>query len=151
MSFNVVLFQPEIPQNTGNIGRICVGFKSKLHLIEPLGFKLEDRYLKRAGLDYWPHLDFRTHSSWEHWIESLPEEKRIFIFSTKGSSPFYDQKYQEGDWLVFGRETKGLTPEIYEKYKDKLVTIPFPGPVRSFNLSNSVAMALSEAYRQINH
>ena len=147
--FNVVLFEPEIPSNTGNIGRTCVGTWSKLHLVGKLGFELTDKYLRRAGLDYWPHLDFCHHKSWEDWWGQVPDPERVFFFSTKAQKTLYQTEFQKGDWLVFGKETKGLGEEVLTKYASHALTIPILGEIRSFNLSNSVAMVLSEGIRQV--
>lgn len=147
--FNVVLYQPEIPNNTGNIGRTCVGLWSKLHLVGPLGFSIDDKQLKRAGLDYWEHLEFEYHRQWTDFEGQLPDPERLFIFETGSKKTLFDAQFRKGDYLLFGRETKGLSPEILEKYKDRVYTIPFPGHIRSFNLSNTVAMVTCEAFRQV--
>ncbi len=149
LNFNVVLVEPEIPANTGNIGRTCVGTYSRLHLVKPLGFEITDKRLKRAGLDYWGHLELLYHENFEQWLAQVPDIKRVFFFSTKGQAPYYKPQYQPGDWLVFGKETKGIREEVLKKYSEQVVTIPFPGPVRSYNLSNTVAMALGEGMRQL--
>lgn len=147
--FNVVLFQPEIPQNTGNIGRLCVGSNCALHLIKPLGFSLDDKHMKRAGLDYWQHLTFKVYENFQDFIDKNKPE-RIFFFSKKTDKAYWDVKYQKGDYFVFGRETKGLSDEIMEQFKNNLLTIPMPGKTRSLNLSNSVSVIVYEAMRQIN-
>lgn len=147
-SFNIVLFQPEIPQNTGTIGRLAVSTNCRLHLIEPLGFSLEDKYLKRAGLDYWQHLAPSIHASWEEFLEAEHPE-RMFFISTHGEKNFFDAEYKLGDYLVFGRESAGLPKEFYEKYQDDMWLIPMPGEhSRSLNLANAVSITLYEAMRQ---
>ncbi len=148
-NFNIVLIEPEIPQNTGNIGRACVGTWSKLHLVGPLGFKIDDKKLRRAGLDYWPELDWKLYPDKASWWKEVPDPKRVFYFTTKTDQALYDVDYQEGDWFVFGKETKGLDEGWLKENWDRAVTIPFPGNVRSYNLSNSVAVALSEGMRQL--
>lgn len=145
----MVLIEPEIPQNTGNIGRTCVGTGSHLHLVGPLGFELSDKQVKRAGLDYWHHLQWTLYESWEIWWSQVPDPSRVHFFSTKAERCFYDIKLCLGDWLVFGCETRGLGPEVIESYRPQLVRIPFSGPIRSFNLANSVSMALGEGMRQL--
>lgn len=126
-----------------------MGSFSHLHLIEPLGFELSDKYLRRAGLDYWPHLQWTRHSSWEDWWKGVPDLSRVFFFTTKSKNSYTQQKFQHGDWLVFGKETKGLDESILNKYPEQALTIPFPGKIRSFNLSNAVAMVLGEGLRQL--
>lgn len=149
-NFKIVLVEPEIPQNTGNIGRTCVGTGSELHLIEPFGFEITDKNLKRAGLDYWQHLKWFKYPNFEEWKKTVPDMNRVFFFSTKASKSYYEIKYQPGDYLVFGRETKGLPPEIIEQYKDQLIKIPQYGPVRSLNVATAAAIALYEGLRQVN-
>lgn len=145
---NIVLVAPEIPQNTGNIGRLCVSTDSRLHLIKPLGFQLEDKYLKRSGMDYWAHLDLHIYENWEEFMAKNSPE-RFFFLTTHGTKSFWDVEYQDGDYLVFGNEGHGLPPEFYQMYEDKMVIIPMPGAFhRSFNLANSVSIALFEALRQ---
>ncbi len=146
--FNIVLIEPEIPQNTGNIGRTCVGTWSKLHLVGKLGFEITDKNLKRSGLDYWPHLEWVHHPDWETWWKQVKNPERVFFFSTHADKSFYDLKLQKGDWLVFGKETKGLGPEIIEKYREQLVKLPMLGPIRSLNVATTVAIAVYEGLRQ---
>ena len=148
-NFNVVLVEPEIPQNTGNIGRICAGSYSHLHLVEPLGFDLSDKQVKRAGLDYWPGLQWSRHTSLEAWRVTVKDYRRVFFFSTKGVKPYYETRFQKGDVFVFGKETQGLPENLLEEYKEQVLTIPFPGKIRSFNLANAVAMTLGEGLRQL--
>lgn len=145
--FNVVLIEPEIPQNTGNIGRLCVGTSCRLHLVRPLGFSLSDRYLKRAGLDYWQHLDWHVHDGVDDFIMS-EQPDRMFFFTKKAGRVFWDVDYMAGDYFVFGRETVGLSAGIRERFHEHLVRIPITGPTRSMNLSNSVSIAVYEGLRQ---
>ena len=148
VNFNITLFEPEIPQNTGSIGRLCVSTGCKLHLIEPLGFSLEDKYLKRAGMDYWNKLDYTIYPNWDKFMQSNPDAV-LHFFSTHGTTSFSDVEYSPGDYLVFGKESAGLPQEFYEKYRDRMRIIPMPGEFfRSINLANSVSIALYEAMRQ---
>lgn len=146
--FNVVLIEPLIPQNTGNIGRTCCGMWSHLHLVEPMAFKIDDTKLKRAGLDYWPNLHWEIHPDWQTWLKRVPDQKRIVFFETKQNKTHFDQTYEIGDWLVFGKETKGIPEELLQQFPNQVVSIPFPGKIRSFNVSNAVSIGLAEAYRQ---
>lgn len=150
-SFNIVLIEPEIGANTGNIGRTCVGLNAKLHLVGKLGFDITDRRLKRAGLDYWPYLDFHHHPDWETWWKEVPDPKRVFFFSTKAKATLYETQFQLGDWLVFGKETKGLDPAILEKFSGQTRRIPMTGPIRSLNLATAVAIVLFESFRQTSY
>lgn len=145
---NIVLVEPEIPNNTGNIGRLCVGTGCKLHLIHPFGFEISDKQLKRSGLDYWVHLDWFEYESVEDWMKKIPDVSRVFLFSSNTEKSYLSTSFKEGDWLVFGKESIGLSVDILAKFKNHL-TIPSTGLVRSFNLSNSVAFAIGEARRQI--
>ncbi|OFZ12248.1 MAG: hypothetical protein A2Z20_04330 [Bdellovibrionales bacterium RBG_16_40_8] len=147
--FNVVLIEPEIPNNTGNIGRTCVGLNSRLHLVGPLGFSIDDKQVRRSGLDYWQNLDLEYYKSRDDWQKSMPSGARIHLIETGSSRTIYDIEYRAGDYLVFGRETTGIPHEILEKFSDHVYSIPFPGGIRSFNLSNCVAMVMSEGYRQL--
>lgn len=146
---NVVLIHPQIPNNTGNIGRLCVGCHAKLHLVKPLGFEISDRRLKRAGLDYWKDLEVIIHETTEDLMSHIKDKSRMFLFSANASSSIYQTKFKTGDWLCFGKEAEGLSTDIKEKYSDQLRNIPFPGPIRSFNLGNAVAMVLGEGLRQL--
>ncbi len=148
-NFNIVLVHPQIPNNTGNIGRLCVGSLSTLHLVKPLGFEITDTRVKRAGLDYWSDLNLKYHESFEDLMALIPDVSRVFFFTTRADNTYYDINFQEGDWLVYGREADGLPDAIVEQYKEQCVKIPFPGTVRSFNLANAVAMALGEGLRQL--
>ena len=147
--FNIVLVEPEIPPNTGNIARLCAATGTILHLVEPLGFSLDDRYLKRAGLDYWEHVQLRTWPSLAALQSAVPEG-RFFYLSTKAERSYLSASYRPGDYLVFGRETKGLPEELIRANPETAVTIPMPGPeaVRSLNLSTSAGIVLYEALRQ---
>lgn len=149
-NFNIVLVNPQIPNNTGNIGRLCVGSLSRLHLVKPLGFEITDSRVKRAGLDYWGDLDLNYHDSFKELLETIPDISRVFFFTTRVEKAYYDVDFKEGDWLVFGRESDGLPQEIVDTYQNQCIKIPFPGTVRSFNLGNAVAMALGEGLRQLN-
>ena len=145
---NVVLVYPEIPNNTGNIGRLCVGTESKLHLIHPFGFEITDKNLKRSGLDYWVHLDWSQYTNLEEWISVIPDLSRVFLFSSKTEKSYLHNEFQDGDWLVFGRESVGLSEEILSRFENHL-TIPISPLVRSYNLANAVSFAIGEAKRQI--
>jgi len=147
--FRVVLVEPEIPQNTGNIGRTCVGTNCELHLIQPMSFEINDTNLKRAGLDYWQHLTWKVHKSYQDWFSQVEDPSRVFYFTTKVPKTYYEIKFQKGDWLVFGKETKGLPPEIINAHPNQAVTIPQPGNVRSLNLATAVAISVYEGYRQL--
>lgn len=143
---HIVLFEPEIPSNTGNISRTCAVAGLTLHLIKPLGFSLADRYLKRAGLDYWDKLDLHIHENFDAFLAENPDA-RMFMFSTHATENYAEVAYQENDYFVFGPETRGLPPEIRNRY-GKAVRIPMGKDIRSLNLSNSVAIAAYEALRQ---
>ncbi len=146
----VVLFQPQIPPNTGNIARTCAATKTELHLVGPLGFEISDRYLKRAGLDYWPYVNLHNHDSWEDfWAVKRSRRGRLIAFSVRGNDCYSQFSFQEDDWLLFGRETTGLSPKVMEVC-DATVHIPITqSQVRSLNLSVSVAVGLFEARRQL--
>jgi len=144
---NIVLYEPEIPYNTGNIGRLCVGLNSKLHLIEPLGFKITDKMLKRAGLDYWDKLDLEIYSSLESFFEKN-KNINFYFASTKAERSFYKAEFKKGDFLIFGKETGGLPDKFHTAYKNRGLTIPMSDKIRSINLCNSVAIFMYEAHRQ---
>lgn len=146
---NIVLVEPEIPGNTGTIGRVCVGLQANLILIEPLGFSLEDKYLRRAGLDYWPKLRWQTLPSFSVLQETIGDDKRFFYFTTKSSTPYTKGTYRQGDFLVFGKETKGLPVPLLEANAERALTIPMYGDIRSINLAVSVGIVAYEAARQI--
>ncbi|HXA10249.1 MAG TPA: tRNA (cytidine(34)-2'-O)-methyltransferase [Chthoniobacterales bacterium] len=146
--FNVVLVEPEIPPNTGNIGRLCLATRSTLHLVRPLGFSTDDRTLKRAGLDYWAEVDVRFWNSLVELQAAQPPGARYFYLTTKSSRPYHAIKFQRADFLVFGRETKGLPEALLRANADYLLTIPMHG-TRSLNLATAVAIVLFEAIRQL--
>ncbi|MBP8274572.1 MAG: tRNA (cytidine(34)-2'-O)-methyltransferase [Acidobacteria bacterium] len=151
MSTHVVLVHPEIHWNTGNAGRTCLAVGASLHLIEPLGFSLDEKQVKRAGLDYWEYVDLHVWPSWDAFEQQLPSLGQPFFFSTKTTNTLWDAPMGESDdvVLIFGRETGGLSPEIHEKYADRFVGMPIVSPrVRSLNLSSSVAVAVYEVMRQ---
>ena len=144
--FNVVLVEPEIPPNTGNVGRLCLATRSSLHLIGPLGFSLDDRQLKRAGLDYWDEVDVREWSSLDE-LRCANASARFFYLTTKATQPYFEVRFQPRDFLVFGRETKGLPERVLEENRENCITIPMYG-TRSLNLATAVAIVLFEAMRQ---
>ena len=144
---NIVLFEPEIPANTGNISRTCAVTGAALHLIEPLGFDISDRAVRRAGLDYWGELDLHVYPNWQAFIEQNPGA-RLWLATTKGSVPYHTVSYKPGDYLVFGKETAGLPEHIHTAYPESRVRLPMGPDFRSLNLSNSVAILLYEALRQ---
>ena len=144
---NVVLVEPEIPQNTGNIARTCAGLGVVLHLVRPLGFSTSDRYLKRAGLDYWEHVDVRYYNSLDELIE-INKGSNFYYCTTKAENSYTDFKYNEGDFFVFGKETKGLDENLLKQNYSSCIRIPMNKNIRSLNLANSVAVILYEAFRQ---
>lgn len=151
MSIHVVLVHPEIHWNTGNVGRTCLATGSTLHLIEPLGFSLDEKQVKRAGLDYWPHVDLRVWPDWTSFERDLPTRGEPYFFSTRATTPLWDAPLggSRDVVLVFGRETAGLPADLLARYPDRLVTMPMVSPlVRSLNLSTSVGIAVYEALRQ---
>ena len=146
---HVVLVQPEIPPNTGSIARLCAATGVRLHLVGPLGFSLEDRYLKRAGLDYWPHVDVRAYPSWEDF-SSVCAIGRQMYYSARSTRSYLTASHRSGDWLFFGSEARGLPPQLLETHRDQTYVIPIRSPhVRSLNLSNAVSIVVYEALRQI--
>jgi tRNA (cytidine/uridine-2'-O-)-methyltransferase len=151
--FNIVLVQPEIPPNTGNVIRLAANTGCALHLIEPLGFSMDDRLLRRAGLDYHEYAPVRRHASWEAFVTAAkPDAKRLFAFTTRGSQPFSTVAWRAGDWLVFGSETAGLPPDLRDSIPTaQRVRLPMRPEQRSLNLSNAVAVAVFEAWRQNNY
>lgn len=148
-TLNIVLVEPEIPQNTGNIARTCAATGARLHLVGPMGFKIDDAKLKRAGLDYWHLLDITYYGSLEEFLRECDGE--CFFFSTKAPRAHSEVEYPDGAWLVFGKETKGLPEELLEKNLDRCVRIPMISDARSLNLSNSVAIGVYETLRQWNY
>lgn len=152
MAVHVVLFQPQIPNNTGNIGRLCVGTNCVLHLIKPLGFEISDSQVKRSGLDYWPHLTYHVHETFEDFLKDFKPEQ-LFLFTAHATNSIWDQKFTSNQdvFLVFGREADGLPSSITTKYTDEQLFIPmFSKNVRCYNLANAVAMAVMEVKRQFN-
>lgn len=146
---NIVLHEPEIPQNTGNISRTCAATHCSLHLIRPLGFSLDDRYLKRAGLDYWPYLDLHLYDGLEDFYAKNPEAaSACYYFTTKAEACYTEPVYPQKVYLMFGKETKGLPEDLLCRHKETCVRIPMWQELRSLNLSNSVAVAVYEALRQ---
>lgn len=149
MSLHVALVEPEIHWNTGNVGRSCLAAGARLHLVEPLGFFLDEREVRRAGLDYWSRVDPRVWHSWAELEARIPDLGEPYFFSTEGTRSFWDIQYPERTVLVFGKESVGLAPEIRETWRDRLVAIPMlDREIRSLNLSTSVALALWEVLRQ---
>ena len=145
--FHVVLVEPEIPPNTGNIARTCAATGCSLHLIRPLGFEISDKRLKRAGLDYWSSADVRVHDSLDELLRGVPAS-RVYFFTTKARKTYADVSYRSGDYLVFGKETKGLDEELLVAHAKQCVRIPMREGSRSLNLSNAVAVAVYEGMRQ---
>ena len=145
---NIVLIEPEIPNNTGNIGRLCVGTESRLHLVHPFGFVINDKNLKRSGLDYWVHLDVTEYENVAEWKAKISDLSRVFLMSSHADKSYLETEFQDGDWLVFGKESKGLSAEVLEQFENHL-TIPMSNLIRSFNIANSVAFVIGEAKRQI--
>jgi tRNA (cytidine/uridine-2'-O-)-methyltransferase len=149
--FNIVLVHPEIPPNTGNVIRLAANTGCALHLIEPLGFSMDDKLLRRAGLDYHEYAPVRRHASWQAWLEAMqPPRERCFAFTTRGSRPLTDVAFQPGDWFVFGSETAGLPADIRDGFfaSPQRIRLPMRPGQRSLNLSNAVAVTVFEAWRQ---
>lgn len=144
---NIVLFEPEIPANTGNIGRTCVATGTRLHLIEPLGFRLNEKNLKRAGMDYWDSLDVTTYIDYQDFLEKNPDAK-IYMATTKSPNLYTDVQYEDDCYIMFGKESAGIPEEILMEHKENCIRIPMINDIRSLNLSNSVAIVLYEALRQ---
>ncbi|WCN37319.1 tRNA (uridine(34)/cytosine(34)/5-carboxymethylaminomethyluridine(34)-2'-O)-methyltransferase TrmL [Aneurinibacillus uraniidurans] len=150
MAFNIVLHEPLIPANTGNIARTCAATKTRLHLIKPLGFSTDDRYLKRAGLDYWYAVDLTYYESFDDFMDKNPD-CRLFFIETNGAIYHSAAEYRDGDFFVFGKETTGIPVDIMEKYPGQIIRIPMSDATRSLNLSNTAAVILYEALRQIGY
>ena len=151
MKLNIVLVEPEIPQNTGNIARTCAALGAKLHLVHPLGFSISEKQVKRAGLDYWDKLEIEEHLNFEFFLEKYkPEENDMFFVTTKGKQVYSDFDYSKMRevFILFGKETKGLPEDILQKYIDKTIRIPMRPDLRSLNLSNSVAIVAYDIFRQ---
>ena len=151
MAINVVLVEPEIPQNAGNIARTCAVTGSVLIMVRPLGFEVSDKYLKRAGLDYWKFVDIRYYDSIEEVMDKYYNGNNFWFYSTKAKNVHTEVKYKDGDFLVFGKETKGLPETLLKKHYDECVRIPMKDETRSLNLSNSVCVGVYEALRQIGY
>jgi tRNA (cytidine/uridine-2'-O-)-methyltransferase len=150
--FQVVLVEPEIPPNTGNIARLCAATRSRLHLVEPLGFRIDEHAVRRAGLDYWPLVQLETHPDFgaaRRQISQADSGARFFLFTGKATRSYLDVRFRPGDALVFGKESQGLPESLLAEHASELVGIPTLGPVRSLNLANAVAIALYEALRQV--
>lgn len=148
---NIVLIEPEIPPNTGNVARLCAATKTPLHLIEPFGFKLDDRQLKRAGMDYWQHVEWHRWPNWTKFVSQVSASSRLWFIESHGPRHYADARYGPDDYLVFGRETAGLPKELLAQHRETWVRIPMFNPkARSLNLSNCVALVLYEALRQRN-
>lgn len=150
MAIHIVLVEPEIPPNTGNIARSCAATGAALHLVKPLGFSIDDKSLKRAGLDYWPYVDVRVHESLEAFLEEC-KGHRMFLATTKGGSLYTDVEFRDGDMILFGKETAGLPRDFIEEHKESAIRIPMSKDtrLRSLNLSNSANIILFEALRQL--
>lgn len=149
MTLNICLFEPEIPHNTGSIARTCALTKTRLHLIKPLGFSIQDKYLKRAGLDYWHLVDITTYESLDAFFKET-EGARYFFATTKGKVTYSEVSYRDGDFIIFGKETAGLPEEVHEKYPDQMIHIPMLKSIdRSLNLANAANIILFEALRQL--
>jgi tRNA (cytidine/uridine-2'-O-)-methyltransferase len=147
---NVVLVEPEIPNNTGNIGRLCVGTNSRLHLVHPLGFVINDKNLKRSGLDYWVHLDVTHYDSVADLLKVIPNKNRVFLMSSHAQNSYLDVEFQDEDWLFFGKESVGLSADVLQLFESQnQLKIPMVPLIRSFNIANSVAFVLGEVRRQI--
>lgn len=144
---NIILHQPEIPQNTGNIGRTCVATGTSLHLIEPLGFRLDEKSIKRAGMDYWEHLDIHRYVNFQEFLEKNPNAK-IWMATTKAKHSYTEVEFGENDFIMFGKESAGIPEEILVDNEETCIRIPMLPQIRSLNLSNSVAIVLYEALRQ---
>ena len=147
--FHIVLVEPEIPPNTGNIARTCAATGSKLHLVKPLGFSIEDKHVKRAGLDYWDHVNIQIYESLEHFMQ-LHEMDHLYLATTKGKNKYTDVQYEKDCYIIFGKETAGLSKKLIEEYYDRTIKIPMgkETSLRSLNLSNSAAIILFEVLRQ---
>lgn len=148
-AIHIVLIEPEIPQNAGNIGRTCVGLGATLHLVGRLGFSLADKDLKRAGLDYWPKLDFKCHASWEDFMAQVVPGAELNFFSTHGKKSLWNKKFQTPAYLIFGSESHGFPPSFYDQFKDQLIRIPVSPSIRSLNLATTVGVVAFETARQI--
>lgn len=150
--FNIVMVHPEIPHNTGAAGRLALATGARLHLVEPLGFSIDEKTVRRAGLDYWKDVDLTVWSSWEAFEQALPEQARLFLLTTKADKPHWEVSFRQEDYLLFGRETKGLDDALIEKYREGAIRIPMvEGGTRSLNLATAVAIVLYEGMRQLSY
>lgn len=147
-TLNIVLVHPQIPPNTGNIARLCAGFQCTLHLIHPLGFTIDDRTLKRAGLDYWPLVPLKEHASLEDFFKT-ENPTSFYLLTTKSKRSYTSVSFKKGDYLLFGAETTGLSTDLLQAHSERTLTIPMKGAIRSFNLSSAVAMVVGEGLRQL--
>lgn len=146
---NIVLYAPEIPQNTGNIARLCVSNDLKLHLIEPLGFKIDDKHLKRSGLDYWKFLNYKVYQDWDNFMQTNPQAS-LWLLTTKTQKTFWSATFNTGDYLVFGPETQGLPASLRSAYPERCLTVPMSSEhSRSLNLASTVQTVYYEAFRQL--
>ena len=148
-NFNVVLVEPEIPNNTGSIGRTCVGTACRLHLVGKLGFDISDKAVRRAGLDYWENLDLIQYKNISELQATVSNPKRVFFFTKKASQTLFDAQFNRGDYFVFGKETAGLDDSLLRENENQCLRIPILGPIRSLNLSNSVSVVVYEGLRQL--
>lgn len=145
---NIVLIEPEIPQNTGNVGRTCVGLGAALHLVGKLGFSLDSTQLKRAGLDYWPKLNLTLHANWDEFLKTVPTEADLSFFSTHGTQTLWEKKFKQPVYLIFGSESHGFPKNFYTEFSGQLIRIPIGGDIRSLNLATAAGVAIFEAMRQ---
>jgi len=146
--FNIVLVEPQIPQNTGTIGRLCVNLGATLHLVKPLGFDIDDKAVKRAGLDYWKHLDLVVWENFDEFLKTHPIDAHSYMATTKTDNLYFNAPFQKGDYILFGSETKGIDEKVLLEYPDQCITIPMGGKGRSLNLGVSVGVVLYDALRQ---
>ena len=147
---HIVLISPEIPHNTGAAGRLCLATGARLHLVKPLGFSIDDKQVKRAGLDYWKDVDLKTWENWDELAASISEDAGVYFLTTKVKHPHWDMKFKDGDYLVFGSETKGIPERLLAQNQEMCLTIPMrEGSTRSLNLATSVGIVLYEAVRQV--
>ena len=147
---HIVLVEPEIPPNTGNIARLCAATSSSLHLVHPLGFSVSEKAVRRAGLDYWPEVDLHEHANFESFLETDVGQGRKYFLSGKAEKSYLDIKFESGDVLIFGKESTGLSDAIHQRFESHLIGIPTRGNVRSLNLANAVSICLYEGLRQLN-
>jgi tRNA (cytidine/uridine-2'-O-)-methyltransferase len=148
--FNIVMVHPEIPHNTGAAGRLALATGARLHLVKPLGFSIDDKTVKRAGLDYWNDVDLVIWESWEEFYQSVPDKKRMFLLTTKATKAHWEESFQKDDYLLFGRETRGLAEELIDQHRDTAIKIPMvEGSTRSLNLATAVSIVLYEGVRQV--